>query len=190
MGRTRDDDHAHPGDHERPETHSSGSGLEAGAIPLSLGGRRPDRDPFLHVRIQHSVRCVLGLDHGSRVRGGGDRPVYRGDPGRHQGAPPGAVPWARGFSLNKVVPALRTAGRVPRPRLCAAPGLPVAPARRFRRARRSRSPERWFRVSLHGDTVSVVDGGFFPDPPPGTCFLGGRSSLVDGLFQITPVPPA
>ena len=49
--------------------------------------------------------------------------------------------------------------------------------------------ERWYRVPLGGDTVSVVDGAAFPDPPPSYCFIGGTNWLVDGLFQITPVPP-
>jgi hypothetical protein len=50
--------------------------------------------------------------------------------------------------------------------------------------------ERWYRVSLHGGTASVVDGGPFPDPPPGICFIGGQSWLIDGLFQISPEAPA
>ena len=96
-----------------------------------------------------------------------------------------------GFSLNKVVP-----GPPEQPDACRAHDF----ARHLDCLSHLRGDsgepddldrrERWFRVSLHGDTVSVVDGGFFPDPPPGTCFLGGRSWLVDGLFQITPVPPA
>jgi hypothetical protein len=58
-------------------------------------------------------------------------------------------------------------------------GLPTADDRR----------EQWFRMPLDGDVASVTAGGAFPDPPPGTCFIGGSSWLIDGVFQVSPVPP-
>jgi hypothetical protein len=49
--------------------------------------------------------------------------------------------------------------------------------------------EQWYTVPLDGDVVTVAAGGAFPDPPPGICFIGGSGWLVDGVFQVTPVPP-